>query len=123
MSADRNDSVLAKPLVMAWRMRGFANDALEICEIPRPTGGIGLCVNFAVRNEKGAEPCLSIGSEMVRIAMSLLVHRECTKKYTSLQFAFSLRFSKCSHPRVIQGARYFFESERLREIERNPELL
>ncbi|HRT29090.1 MAG TPA: hypothetical protein P5527_04800 [Kiritimatiellia bacterium] len=108
--AERDESI-EKMLLLAWRDAGTPAKDIEVWPIPRPTGGMGLCVNFLPMDNNQSE-------SMIQTVISNLVESGVVKRFSGLQFAVSKPLSDPTRNMVV--ARYFLEDDRLRFIERDP---
>lgn len=110
--ASDHDKVLEKLLLLEWQRAGTPAKDLEVWPIPRPTGGIGLCVNFLPMENDQSEA-------MVRIVITNLIETGIAKRYSALQFAVSRPLADPNRNIVV--SRYFLEDDRLRALESDPE--
>jgi hypothetical protein len=110
-NAAGRDESLEKALLLAWREAGTPAKDVEVWPIPRPTGGVGLCVNFLPMDNNQSE-------SMVRTVISNLVESGVVKRFSGLQFSVSTPLPDPTRNVVV--ARYFLEDDRLRSIERDP---
>jgi hypothetical protein len=97
-----------------WQEHGTPANIIEVGSVPRPTGGIGLCVNFLPTDNTDSE-------SMIRLVISNLIETGITKRYSGLQFAVSKPLADITRNVVV--ARYFLDSDCLRSIERNPSII
>lgn len=118
------DSTLARNVAAVWAQEKLPVDAVEACAISRPTGGLGLCVNFRIRpgveNDRGG---IVAATERIRIALAFLVESGVSKRYSSLQFGFAIQSINDGQIVIAQGGRFFLESNAVRRIEETPNLL
>lgn len=105
------DESLEKALLLAWQKTGTPAKDIEAWLIPRPTGGVGLCVNFLPIDNNQSE-------SMIRTVISNLVQSGVVKRFSGLQFAVSKPLPDPTRNVVV--ARYFLEDDQLRSIERDP---
>jgi hypothetical protein len=116
-------AILSKQLADAWEGKGYAMDAMEVIELPRPMGGVGLCVNCRILNENGLEINWESIANLIRIALLVLIHGMHSKGYTSVQFCIANGTRGYPEQTGIRAVRVFLESEKLREIESNCRLV
>ena len=110
-NAPGRDESLEKALLLVWHKTGAPAKDIEVWPIPRPTGGVGLCVNFLPVDNNQSE-------FMIEAVVYNLVVTGVSKRFSGLQFAVSKALADPTRNVVV--ARYFLEDERLRSIERDP---
>lgn len=98
-------------IVRLWHKLGMPAADIEVWPVPRPMGGVCLCVNFLPVDENQAE-------SMVRAAVFHLVRSGVVKRFGGLQFAVNRLVSGPTQIAVV--VRYYFDAERLRSLARDP---
>jgi hypothetical protein len=102
------DEKLEKELLGLWQESGTPSKDVEVWPIPRPTGGVGPCVNFLPADNRQAE-------SMILTAIAHLIRRRISTRFSALQFGVNTQLQGTA--RVAVSARYFLESDHLRSIE------
>ena len=105
------DETLEKDFLVVFQKAGSPVRDLEVWPIPRPTGGVGLCVNFLPVDDSQSEM-------IIRLVIDHLLRRRLAARFSSLQFAVSKLLPDITKNVVV--ARYFLESDRVRLLERDP---
>ncbi len=104
------DERLENELRDVWQRANTPAKDIEVWPIPRPTGGIGLCVNFLPTNGSQSD-------SMIIAAIRYLVEQHISHQFSALQFG--VNTLRQGSARLVVSARYFFENDRVRSIERD----
>jgi len=82
------NQAFAAQLTSMLATKGLDVVQLEICSLPRPTGGEGLCVNFKVVPEPSSTvDALEAVTERIRSVLSYLVERRISLNYSGISSA------------------------------------
>lgn len=104
------DERLENGLRDLWQSANTPAKDIEVWPIPRPTGGVGLCVNFLPTNSHQSD-------SMIVAAIRHLVERHISHRFSALQFAVNRPLQDTA--RLVVAARYFLENDHVRSIERD----